>query len=165
MMSRRLLKFGRTTIDILRHPSPQGFNAIIRWMHTRVVPESILICGSIAAPRTLESTSRVLLELISSNQGEQIFGYAVQTFESWHTSSDETKQGLQSALKAVIANDTWPMILRICSALMRLLSDEVRKPVCSLILPALLEVRSVSSIQAILAPYDFSSKFYSQRYQ
>lgn len=166
---RKLALFGRGILSLLsksRASNTLRFDAdaTFRILQTRVVPEMEAIGGA-DAEEARSYIVRVALELICIHDMQEMTAWIAATIFRWHSEEPDWKSALEKSIQQLvrdnrffttedqmvmcllmqIAENDWSATLRILTAILKTLSNDIRKPLVTSFMPSLNNVRLYST--------------------
>ncbi|KAG6901982.1 hypothetical protein C0995_005941 [Termitomyces sp. Mi166 len=139
--TRTLNGLGRALLTILSIPldqeaSLQRAQRAAQLIQKRLIPD-VDALGDAVKPQARMNIVNAVLELVCMDRASESVRWGLSLLHTWYRESSLWKSHLDLTLQDFISKGTWLNIISKLAALVRLLPDEVRKPMVAFVLPLL----------------------------
>ncbi|KAJ7196554.1 hypothetical protein GGX14DRAFT_473423 [Mycena pura] len=120
-----------------RHPRHTQF--VVHFTQTRVLPElAAMHAMTSVALEARRNVVEIALELLVPETPRELGLWAMTLLSQWYREvQGEWKTSIDGAVQRIILERAWPAVLNVLSALLSSIPDDVRKPLCGVLLPSL----------------------------
>ncbi|KIK68470.1 hypothetical protein GYMLUDRAFT_92002 [Collybiopsis luxurians FD-317 M1] len=139
--SRALHSFTRASLALVSTPAHgakllrSDAALIVQALQTRVLPELRCITNN-SADEAKGDVVLIALNVVASD-AKELVDWSIATIAEWYRHMHDWKDSFEKNLKSLIMESPWLSILKILPPLMRLLPDDMRRPLVIIVLSAL----------------------------
>ncbi|EGO03702.1 hypothetical protein SERLA73DRAFT_101950 [Serpula lacrymans var. lacrymans S7.3] len=100
---------------------------VVYILQTRVFIEVQCLTGK-QAIEVRKQYVKVILDILRLADAPNLSGFAERIISQWYNEKSEWQDSFERTIQCCLANDDWPVILKLLSTLFKVLPDSVRRP-------------------------------------